>query len=236
MLTHSQQLRKKIDLVRSDLKRSAAAFWRHPYVAELVPEFLLTVHSVTRATVPSMEETLRCARSLAATDAVAAGMVDYLAHHIPQEIGHDEWTLEDLAVLGFDRSALLQRMPSSAVAALAGSQYYWVRHHHPVAYMGYIAVLEYPADALFLEEVIAKTGLPREAFRTYLMHAQLDPHHVREFDETLDSLPLTSDHSSIVGISAFTTCHLLGRIYDEVTASYEEGKYLGAPRRSAVSA
>ena len=30
-------------------------------------------------------------------------------------------------------------MPSPAVAALVGSQYYWLLHHHPVALLGFVA-------------------------------------------------------------------------------------------------
>ena len=36
-------------------------------------------------------------------------------------------------------------MPPPSVAGLVGSQYYWILHHHPVAFLGYVALMEgYP--------------------------------------------------------------------------------------------
>ena len=72
------------------------------------------------------------------------------------------------------------------MASLVGSQYYWIFHTHPVALLGYIAVLEgNPAPIEFLNEVVERTGLPRAAFGSMFKHAALDLQHRNDLDEVL---------------------------------------------------
>lgn len=214
---HSQELREKLDFVMAPASAAARAFWTHPQLAELLPEYLITVHSWARATVSLLEAARTCATGRAATDSVAAGLAPYLAKHIPEELRHDEWFLEDLETLGIPRERVLARIPSPSVAAMVGSQYYWVLHIHPVALLGFLVVLEgYPASATELEAVIARTRLSRRAFRTLLEHSDLDRGHRDELFETLDGLPLTLQQSSLIAVSAFTTLHFVTCALEEV--------------------
>ena len=62
----------------------------------------------------------------------------------------------------------LKRIPPPSAAALAGAQYYWIRHVHPVAILGFIAVLEgTPPDVEFFENLADRIGLPRQAFSNF---------------------------------------------------------------------
>jgi hypothetical protein len=169
-----------------------------------------------------MEAARARAAELAPTDAVAAGVARYLARHIREERHHDDWLLADLVALGVTRESVMARMPSPTVAALVGAQYYWIWHYHPVAVLGYIAVLEgTPPDAEHVETIIARTGLPRTAFRTILTHADLDPHHRDGLDRALDALPLSDDQAGTVAVSAFTTIRLLGESLRETVDSWD---------------
>jgi hypothetical protein len=163
-----------------------------------------------------MEEAEACARA-AAGDAVAAGVAAYLARHIEEERDHDEWLLDDLEVLGVERSTVLAGVPSDTVASLVGSQYYWIRHVHPVGVLGYIAVMEgYPPSPDLVERLISASGYPREAFRTLAAHGELDPHHRAELEEAIDGLALTRSQETLLGLSAMTTVELLARSIEEV--------------------
>jgi hypothetical protein len=212
---HSQVLRRKIRLASGGMFDALDRFWSQPDLVERYPELLFHIHCVVRATVPAMEAARRKAEELSASDPVAAGVADYLARHIPEELHHDEWLLDDMVALGASQDAVLRRTPSAAAATLVGTLYYWVIHAHPVAWMGYAAVTEgHPPSDRFLMEVMGRTGIPREGFRTYLKHAQLDPHHAREMDETLDSLPLTAEHHALIGVVAFHTMHHLAALFE----------------------
>jgi len=167
--------------------------------------------------VPLTRAALHRSRELAGRDALAAPLAAYLADHVDEELHHDETLLDDLELLGVDRASVLARMPSPAVAALVGTQYYWILHFHPVAFLGYVAVMEgYPPTPELIETLIARTGFPREAFRTYIEHGDLDPGHRDHLDETLDSLPLTAERESVVGLSAIVTADLAARALAEL--------------------
>ena len=221
MESHSQRLRQKIELLRPRMRQAAGEVWNHPNLTELYPDFLFAIHSIIRATYPSMKAAAACAKGGAANDAVSAAMADYLAEHAEEEKGHDEWAIADLEVLGIKREDVWRRVPSPAVSALVGSQYYWMNHFHPVAYLSYIAVLESPPSLDFLEETLERTGLPRDALRTWFFHARLDHGHVREFDHMVDGLPLTDWHHEIMGVNAFHTVELQARVFEDAVERFE---------------
>ena len=173
--SNSERLRRKTELVLPILGAASSEVIHHPQFRELYPEFLVTVHWMIRATVPLMRTALQRCHELEATDPVAAAMVPFLTQHIKAEMDHDEWLLQDLELIGVPRSEVLQRMPSPTVAAMIGAHYYWIHHHHPVAKLGQVAVMDgYPAPVEVVELMAAKTGYPREAFRTIERHCHLD--------------------------------------------------------------
>jgi hypothetical protein len=73
-----------------------------------------------------------------------------------------------------------------------------------------------PPTPELIETLIVKTGYPREAFRTYIEHAELDPGHRDHLDRTVDSLPLTALHESALGVSAISTAGLAARALEEL--------------------
>ena len=149
---------------------------------------------------------------MTAADPVAPGLARYLEEHVEEEEGHDETLLDDLELLGVDRATVLERMPTPAVASLVGCQYYWIHHHHPIAFLGFIALMEgHPPTRELVETLISATGYPRAAFRTFVEHGELDPGHRDRLDQTIDSLPLTPEHEAIMGISAMHSATLLPR-------------------------
>jgi len=219
-ISHSRRLRDKIRFARGELDSAAAGLWTHRHLAQLYPEFLFRTHAVIRASVPLMESAAACCQTRMTTDPLAAAMFPYLSHHIPEEMHHDDWVLEDLHVLGMCREDVLARIPPPSVAALVGTQYYWIRHFHPVALLGFIAVLEgTPPDVEYFERTAHQIGIPRDAFSTILRHGRLDPRHRDDLDHVLDTLPLTDMHHALLGISAFQTIHLLTSVMEEILDS-----------------
>ena len=187
-----------------------------PRLPELWPEYLVVQHQIIRATVPLTRTALEQAKAI---DDDPAGLAGYLELHVDEELGHDETLLDDLALLGLERDAVLERMPSPAVASLVGAQYYWVLHHHPVAFLGYVGVMEgYPPTDDLIETLVERTGFPRAAFSTFSEHGELDPGHRDHLDRTLDALPLTHRHEQLIGASAIATLALATRALEELLA------------------
>jgi hypothetical protein len=172
--------------------------------------------------VPLTEAALEQSGRLGAADQLAAPLAAYLEEHVEEELHHDETLLADLEVLGIDRNSVLERIPPPDVAALVGQQYYWIFHFHPIAFLGYVAVMEgFPPSPELIELLIARTGFPRTAFRTYVEHAELDPGHRDHLDRTLDSLPLEPRHEAALGVSAISTAAMGARSLEAIV---EQGR------------
>jgi hypothetical protein len=88
-------------------------------------------------------------------------------------------------------------------------QFFWIHQCHPVAILGYLQIEAYHPHRDSIEQLIEKTGLPRDAFRQLLLHAELDVEHARELHRVLDSLPLEPQHEQLIGVSALQTIALL---------------------------
>lgn len=240
-LTRSQALRYKIALAEPGLNALCRAFWRHPRIGAVLTEYLFSLWSSMRATLPLLHAAEARARDRARLDPLCAVMVPYLARHADEERGHDDWLLEDLQVLGVERAAVLQRLPPPDVAAMVGAQYYFIAHAHPLALLGFFAVLEgsplTPADVDGLEQ---RSGVPRAALRTLDKHAALDPRHRDDLDALLDELPLAPEHEALLGLSALTVvgqlAAIVSRLLDAANASAagESGRL--KPRRGHARA
>jgi len=196
--------------------------WSHPRVGELVVPFLVLMHQVIRASVPLMKAASSVAAK-ATADPLNKLLHEYLEVHIEEEAHHDLWLMEDLESAGLARSEILALTPSTSVAAMAGSQYYWIHHHHPVALLGYIRLLEgNPPSVEHVERLQTKSGLSESVFRTYRMHGEIDPHHLQEFDEMLDELPLTQDQVELLGTSASYSADMLANAVSEIMSAAEQ--------------
>jgi Iron-containing redox enzyme len=220
-MSASTLLRRKIDLVIPQFVYVGDRLVDHPRVRELYPEYLFTSHCVIRASVPLMATARDVA--LATDDPLCAALAPYYEEHITEELEHDEWLLDDLELIGHERSAVLRRLPRPTVASLVGAQYYWIHHYHPVALLGYIHQLEcYPPSIELIDRLQAGTGYDRAAFRTMIAHAELDPGHGAELDELLDSLELTREQSAVIALSALHTIEMYTRAIEELLEDHEE--------------
>jgi hypothetical protein len=223
----SAALRVKLELVAPALRAAAAGLWRveppepsrRRYLA-----YLHEMHALIRASVPLMERAASRCAVLAPCEPVAGALGRYLERHIEQERDHDTWLLEDIAAAGGDPTRTVRRPSSPDIADLAGAQYYWIEHQHPIALLGYIRTLEGNAPAPGLADRLAdRTGLPDAAFHTVRAHAELDHGHLAELDETIDALPLTPAHETALAVSALHTADGLIRLFTRLATATTEG-------------
>lgn len=213
----SKDIGLKRRLLSTRLREASAKLWASPAIIEIYPTMLFRIHCMARASVPLMEAAVERLRPRVGTDPIAGPLIEYLTAQIPQETGHDDWLLEDLEALGEDRKDVLARMPPPTIAALIGAQYYWIRHHHPVALLGYILVVESePPTTELVDKTVRDTGLPRAAFRSFSRHALLEPSHNDALDRALDSLPLTGTHLGLIGVSIIQTANMIADAAEEI--------------------
>jgi hypothetical protein len=207
--SNSAILRTKIAITSENLSTALTELWQHPDLGDRFPRFLVLLHQIMRASVPVMAEARRVAMEGLEDDPTAPLLAAYLTDHIEEEVNHDIWTVDDLESAGFDCSALLEQISLPDVAGMIGAQYYWIRHHHPLAVLGYLAILEgRPPNPTHIDRIQRETGLHQDIFRTYRMHGDFDPHHREELWALIDRLPLSPGQTSLMSISAFHTSHM----------------------------
>ena len=219
-MSHSQRLRRKVDLVLDEYAAPGWMLLAHRDAARACPEYLSTLAHIPRTAMPLMRTGLARARELEAKDELAARVAAYLEPHIIEEMHGDEpggEALEDLRLLGVDTYAWRARPAAPKMAQLIGAQYFYVLHGHPVAILGYLWVIEvHHPQREAVERLIEVTGLPRAGFRQLLEHAELDVEHARELDEVIDDLPLTHREEELIGVSALLTVQLLSDALTDV--------------------
>ncbi|MFE7070077.1 iron-containing redox enzyme family protein [Streptomyces sp. NPDC057620] len=201
----SAGLRARLALTEPMVRAATAALWRPTGLGPRYATYLAVMHGVIRASVPLMERAATLCAALRPYDPVAAPLERYLRVHAEEERGHDDWLLTDLAALGDTAAALAGEQPPPSTARFVGAQYYWIEHHHPVALLGYIAVLESNAPAPRLADHLAASGVPEASLRTVRAHAELDDGHTADLFELLDALPLTPALRRAVTTSALHT-------------------------------
>jgi hypothetical protein len=214
-ITEADRLRLKLELVTPELAGATSRLVNDPRVAQLYVDYLVACHGILRATIPLLETAHR--EASAREDEGARELAAYLDKHIEEEAGEDEWLLEDLQILGVERSQVRAHVPSANVARLVGAQYYWILHAHPVSVLGFLAGLERePPSRAFIDDLNTRTGHDPAAFRTLIAHADRDPDHRDELDELLDTISLTGDQWLLVSLSALHSVHALASVLNEL--------------------
>ncbi|MEV7419448.1 iron-containing redox enzyme family protein [Streptomyces sp. NPDC089919] len=207
-VTASLALRTKLAPTTTALRAATARLWRPDGLRERYPRYLAAMYPLVRASVPLLERAAERCAGLA--DPAARHLGAYYGRHAEEERDHDLWLLEDLAVAGAGPAAV----PHPVAVELAGAQYYRIEHEHPVALLGYIAVLEGNAPGPRLaDRLAAATGLPDGAFRTLREHAELDGGHLDDLHRVLDELALPPERQRAVSVSALHTANLLTRLF-----------------------
>ena len=220
MTTRSERLKGKIELLRPQMQAAGARLWSHPRFPELYPWYLRALHGTIRASNQLLRLGEQVARELS-DDPAGEMLADYYAEHAEEEQDHDLWVLQDLEVLGFPNDVVLADVPSPTAAALPGSQYYWIQNYHPIALLGYLAVLERPVDPEYFRNLARKHAIPEAAFRTLILHAELDEGHADHLDALVDRLPLSDNLEAMLGTSALCTAGGTAALFNEVVSSFE---------------
>jgi len=215
-LSHFERLRKNLFLLELRAGDANAKFCQLAQYKEVVIEQAITNYRTSNSAIPMMKEVIRCAK-LIPDDPVCTPLIAYMEQHIPEETNHDQWCLDDLAVLGVSKEEVLARVPSPNIAAMLGSQYYWIRNSHPVAFMGYLACLEtHHPTVEYVEGLIKKSGLPRAGFNCLMHHAEIDVHHKQDIIDTINRLPLTEAQYQMVEMSAFQSLRYVALMMEDV--------------------
>jgi hypothetical protein len=157
---------------------------------------LLFLHDVVVASEQLLEEAGQSAALLPKTP-FHERLVSYFQSHVEEERGELKVLQRDLSSAG-----VTPGVPNPLATAMVGTQYYLLKHVHPAALLGYMAVVE--GDPVSLDTVqFFERAHGKELFRFLRLHAVKDLEHREELIEVIDSSP-TSVRDLIVSSAGNT--------------------------------
>ncbi|MBD8526603.1 TenA family transcriptional regulator [Pseudomarimonas arenosa] len=124
-----------------------------------------------------------------------------LVHYIEEEVGHQEWILDDLVALGQDRARCAQSEPWFETELMVAYAYDTIARGNPVGFFGMVLVLEGSSVALATQaaQAIEHTlSLPRNAFSYLRSHGELDAEHTEFFAGLMDRLDDAEDQGAVI--------------------------------------
>lgn len=124
-----------------------------------------------------------------------------VAEYIEEELGHQEWVLNDIAACGFDKEQARASTPAFATEMMVSYAYDAVRRTSPLAFFGMVLVLEGTSINLAEQAAsrIATTlQLPRKAFSYLNSHGALDQEHIKFYQRLMDQITAPAEQAVII--------------------------------------
>lgn len=182
---------------------AAGAISRGSYIAFLTEAYHHVKHTVPLlmacgARLPERLEWLRSA----------------VGEYIEEELGHQEWILNDIRNAGGDAEAVRGGRPALAAELMVSYAYDTIQRANPVGFFGMVQVLEGTSIALATRaaESLQRTlHLPKSTFSYLLSHGDLDIGHVEFFKGLMNRIDDPNDQASIVH-----TARVMYRLYGDV--------------------
>ncbi|MCP4636552.1 MAG: iron-containing redox enzyme family protein [Methyloversatilis sp.] len=177
--------------------------------------FLEQAFHHVRHTVPLL---MACGARLPATHESLRRAV---AEYIEEEIGHEEWILDDIVACGGDRETARRSAPGLEAELMVSYAYDWIARKNPVGFFGMVHVLEGTSVqiATTAAERIAQTlHLPPAAFSYLNSHGSLDQDHVLFFATLMDGLADEEDRLAVIHV-ARVMYRLYGDLFRALPAS-----------------
>lgn len=114
-----------------------------------------------------------------------------VAEYIEEEIGHEEWILNDIAAAGGDPEAVRTSSPGLPAEVMVAYAYDLIARGNPAGFFGMVFVLEGTSVALALaaaDRIQSALGLPDAAFSYLRSHGTLDQEHTRTLAGLLERM------------------------------------------------
>jgi pyrroloquinoline quinone (PQQ) biosynthesis protein C len=124
-----------------------------------------------------------------------------IGEYIEEEMGHQEWILNDIDACGGDAEAVRHGMPAMPTELMVAYAYDTIHRHNPVGFFGMVLVLEGTSVALATNAAgIIKTTLklPDNAFSYLRSHGSLDVGHVGFFEALMNRLDHEEDQQAVL--------------------------------------
>lgn len=124
-----------------------------------------------------------------------------IGEYIEEEMGHQEWVLNDIAACGFDKELVRNGKPSVATELMVSYAYDMVNRINPIGFFGMVLVLEGTSTAVasHAAQSMAKNLNLSAACFTYLAsHGALDVGHTKFYEDIVNKIIDKKDQQLLI--------------------------------------
>ncbi len=124
-----------------------------------------------------------------------------VGEYIEEEMGHQEWILNDIQACGADAEAVRHGCPAMPTELMVAYAYDTIHRRNPVGFFGMVLVLEGTSVALATQAAgVIKTtlNLPDTAFSYLRSHGSLDVGHVGFYEGLMNRLEQPEDRQAVI--------------------------------------
>jgi pyrroloquinoline quinone (PQQ) biosynthesis protein C len=147
---------------------------------------------------------------------------DAMAEYVAEEVGHQEWILNDIAACGGDAQAVRDAKPGLAAELMVACAYHTIDRGNPVGFLGMVLVLEGTSVHVASEAAVRlqeNLNLPRQAFSYLTSHGSLDVSHLDYYRKLVNRLDDPADQDAVIHW-AKRFYHLYGEVFRTLPLSF----------------
>lgn len=145
-----------------------------------------------------------------------------VAEYIEEELGHQEWILNDIGNCGYDKEAVRRSAPHLSTELMVSYAWDMVNRVNPVGFFGMVNVLEGTSISIASQaaDVIrSKLELPKNAFSYLYSHGALDQDHIIFFEGLMNRITDPKQQMLIIH-AAGVFYKLYGDIFRNLSANH----------------
>ncbi len=145
--------------------------------------------------------------------------------YLEEEVGHEEWILNDIEAAGGDKEAARNSTPHLSTQVMVAYNYYYINHKNPIGFFGMVFMLESTSVEIAAKgaQALKDSGLPKNAFSYLISHGELDISHMKFFEETMEQITDPQDQKAIIEV-AQNTFLLFADIFRSITHKDKGGQ------------
>jgi pyrroloquinoline quinone (PQQ) biosynthesis protein C len=126
---------------------------------------------------------------------------DAMAEYVEEEVGHQEWILNDLRACGTEPERVRHGLPDMAVEMMVAYAYHTIDRGNPVGFLGMVLVLEGTSVRVATEaagNLRRNLALPAQAFSYLTSHGALDQSHMDFYRNLVNRLEDPADQAAVI--------------------------------------
>jgi len=124
-----------------------------------------------------------------------------VGEYIEEEMGHQEWILNDIKACGADAEAVRKGTPLPATELMVAYAYDIIQRNNPAGFFGMVLVLEGTSVHMAIDAataIQANLELPDSAFSYLKSHGSLDVSHMAFYESLVNRLELEEDRQAVI--------------------------------------